>query len=62
MEQLSHESEYEFKTEKGSKVKVKIQAKIEDLCKEDLEEILHEYAACTHNFYLKLGKKIAGND
>lgn len=53
---------YEFQTKKNSKVEVKIEAKIDDLHKEDLEEILHEYAVRSHNFYLSLGKKIAGMD
>ena len=60
--ELSYENEYQFQTEKGSKVAVKIETKIEDLCKEDLEEILHEYVIRTRNFYLSLGKKIAGMD
>lgn len=35
---------------------------VENLCKGDLGEILHEYATCTHNFYLSLGRKITGDD
>ena len=52
----------EFQTENGSKVEVKIETKIKDLKKEDLEEILHKFAACSNQFYLSLGKKIAGKD
>ncbi len=59
--ELSHRSEYVFQVGKGSKVEVKIEAKIKDLNKSDLEEILHEYASCTHNFYLSLGRKIVGD-
>lgn len=59
---LSYENKYEFQAEKGSKVEVKIEVEIKDLCKEDWEEILHEYASCTHNFYLSLSRKIAGYD
>lgn len=62
VEAISHEKSYEFQVEKGSKVEVKIETKIEDLCKSDLEDILHEYARCTRNFYLSLGKMIAGID
>lgn len=61
-ESLSHEKLYEFQAEKGSKVEVKIETKIKDLCKSDLEGILHEYARCTHNFYLSLGKTLAGQN
>lgn len=57
--ELSYEKIYELQTKHGSTVNVKIEAKIKDLRKEDLEEILHEYAMYTHNFYLSLGKKIA---
>lgn len=53
---------YEYQAKNGSKVEVKIETKIRDLCKEDLEEILHEYASCTHNSYLSLAKKIASDD
>lgn len=59
---LSHIKDYEFTTKNGSTVKVKIEAETKNLCKGDLEEILHEYAACTHNFYLSLGRKITGDD
>lgn len=60
--ELTHEKEYEFETEKGSKVKVKVEAKIEELSKEDLEEILHEFAIRSRNFYLSLGREIADCD
>lgn len=58
MDKLSHEKTYELQAKNGSKVNVKIEAKIENLRKEDFEEILHEYAMYTHNFYLSLGKTL----
>lgn len=60
--EISQEKIYELEARKGSKVEVRIEAKIKDLQKEDLEEILHEYAMYTHNFYLSLGQKIADHD
>lgn len=54
-----YERKYEFEAGEGSKVEVKIEAKIKELNKADREEILHEFASCTHNFYLGLGRKIA---
>ena len=62
--EMSYERKYEFQTERGAKVEVKIEAKIKDLHEgqEELEEILHRFAASTHNFYLDLGRKIAGQD
>lgn len=59
---LSHIKDYKFTTKNGSTVKVKIEAEVENLCKGDLGEILNEYATCTHNFYLSLGRKITGDD
>lgn len=60
--ELSHEKSYEFQTENGSKVEVKIEAKVKDLNRADLKETLHRYAAYTRNFYLSLGNKIAETD
>lgn len=57
MELLS-KKEYEFQAGGGSKVRLEIEAKIREVNKEDIEDILHEVAICTHNFYLGLGKKI----
>ncbi len=57
-----YEGTYEFQTENGSKGEVKIETKITDLKKENLEEILHEFAVCSRQFYLSLGRKIAGKD
>lgn len=59
---LFHEKKYEFQAKNGSKVEIEIEAKIEEMSKDDLEEILHETAMHTHNFYLSLGRKIAGID
>lgn len=56
---LLNTSKYEYQSHNGSKVKVKIEAEIKELHKEDLEEILHEFAIRTRNFYLSLGRKIA---
>lgn len=56
--ELSHKKKYEFQADKGSKVEIEIEAKIKDMDKADLKEILHEVAAYTHNFYLSLGRKI----
>lgn len=57
--ELSHKKEYEFQTDGGAKTKLEIEAKIKDVNKTDLENILHEVASCTHNFYLSLGRKIS---
>lgn len=51
---------YEFETKNGSKVEIEIKAKIKEMSIGDTEGILHETAICTHNFYLSLGRKIAG--
>ncbi len=59
---LSNLKIYEYQAKNGSKVEVKIETKIRDLHKEDLKEILHEYASCTHNSYLSLAKKIVNDD
>lgn len=59
---LFHEKKYEFQTKNGSKVEIEIEAKIEEVSKNDLEDILRETAMYTHNFYLSLGRKIAGID
>ena len=56
---LLHKRKYEFQTEKGSKVELEIEAKIKEMDSTDLEEILHEVAGRTHNFYLSLGRKIS---
>lgn len=50
---------YKFQASRGSKVQLEIEVKIQELNKEDMEDILHEVASCSHNFYLDLGKKIA---
>lgn len=50
--------EYVIEVKSGSKVYITIKVKIENLHNTDLEEILHEYAVCTHNFYLDLANKI----
>ncbi len=55
---MIYEKKYHFKSEKGTDVEVSIAAEIKDLNKNDLQEILHEYAVSTHNFYLNLGKEI----
>ena len=55
---LKHRKTYKFQMGNGTKSEVEIETKIEDLDKADLEEILHEFATCTHNFYLSLGKRI----
>ncbi|MEY8396150.1 hypothetical protein AALB64_15270 [Lachnospiraceae bacterium 45-P1] len=60
--ELSHKKEYEFQTRGGSKIKLEIEAKIKDVNKTDLEDILHEVARCTHNFYLSLGRKISSDN
>lgn len=54
---LSNKKKYEFQAG-GSKVQLEIEVKIQDVDKEDMEDILHEVASCTRNFYLDLGKKI----
>ena len=59
---INHSQKYEFQLEKGTSVEVKIEAKIKRLNKANLEEILHEFAICTHNFYLSLGKEISIKD
>ena len=59
---INHSKKYEFQLEKGTSAEVKIEAKIKSLNKADLEEILHELAICTHNFYLSLGKEISIKD
>ena len=56
--ELSYKKNYEFQTGKGSKGEIEIEAKIKDIDRIDLEEVLHEVAICTHNFYLSLGRKI----
>ncbi|MCM1246458.1 MAG: hypothetical protein NC293_12525 [Roseburia sp.] len=55
----SSKKEYNFTTEKGSEVKVKIEVKIEKLSEGDVEDILHEYAIRSRNFYLDLGREIS---
>ena len=58
---MLHKQKYEFQTEQGSMVEVKIEARIKRVNRTDLEEILHEFASCTHNFYLSLGRKISND-
>lgn len=59
---ISHKKKYEFQTDRGSKAEITIEAKVEDVGRNDVENILHEAAICTHNFYLSLGRKITGKD
>lgn len=59
---LSNKKKYEFQAGRGSQVQLEIEAKIRDVDKEDMKDILHEVASCTHNFYLDLGKKIASDN
>lgn len=59
---LEHKKSYEFETDKGSKVEVKIEAKIKELRDSDVEDILEEYRICANNFFLSLGKKIVGGN
>lgn len=49
---------YYIETENGTKVELKMVAEIKDLSKSDLEEILHEVATSSRNFYLDLGNEI----
>ncbi len=58
---MLHKQKYEFQTEQGSMVEVKIEARIKRVDRTDLEEILREFASCTHNFYLSLGRKISND-
>ena len=58
----SFKRKYEFQVGGGSKVKLVIEAEIQDMNKNDLEDIIHETAICTHNFYLGLGKEITSSD
>lgn len=60
--ELLNKKKYVFQVGRGSKVQLKIEVKIQEVNKEDMEDILHEVASCTHNFYLDLGKKIASDD
>lgn len=57
---MEYKRTYEYNTEKGAKVKINIGAKIENPRKEDVKEILREFAMRSRDFYLGLGKKIAG--
>ena len=60
--ELLNKKKYKFQAGRGSKVQLEIEAKIQEVKKEDMEDILHEVASCTHNFYLDLGKKIASEN
>lgn len=60
--ELFHRKNYKFHTEQGTEVEITVEAKIKDVNKRDLENILHEVARCTHNFYLSLGRKIASGN
>ena len=55
---LNSSKTYQYTCENGTNVNISITAEIKDLNKNDLQEILHEYAISTHNFYLNLGKEI----
>lgn len=60
--ELLNKKKYKFQADRGSKVQLEIEAKIQEVNKEDMKDILHEVASCTHNFYLDLGKKIASEN
>ena len=60
--ELLNKKKYEFQAGRESKVQLEIEVKIQEVNKEDMEDILHEVASCTHNFYLDLGKKIASEN
>lgn len=60
--ELLNKKKYKFQARRGSKMKLEIEVKIQELNKEDMEDILHEVASCSHNFYLDLGKKIASDN
>ncbi|RKJ18387.1 hypothetical protein D7X48_18070 [bacterium D16-50] len=62
MSELCHKKKYEFRVAGGSVAEIEIEAKIKDVSKNDLEDILHEVATCTHNFYLSLDREIADVD
>lgn len=59
---MDYSQKYDFQLKEGTTVEVKIEAKVKSLNKADLEEILHEFASCAHNFYLNLGKEISIKD
>lgn len=58
MQFVEKEKEYEFIAKNGSKVKVEIKTEIKNLNKNDLQEILSEFAIRTRDFYLGLGNEI----
>ncbi|MBS5632051.1 MAG: hypothetical protein KHX45_24765 [Clostridiales bacterium] len=49
---------YDFAAKNGSEVKIEIAVEIENLDCNDMQEILHEYALRTRNFYLSMGNEI----
>jgi aspartate carbamoyltransferase regulatory subunit len=55
---LHYEKKYQYDSPHGSNTEITMTANIKNLNKDDLQEIVHEFASRTHNFYICLGNEI----
>lgn len=49
--EMLNKKKYKFQTGRGSKVLLEIELMIQEVNKEDMEDILHDVVNCTYNFY-----------
>ena len=56
--ELVESREYTYQAKEGTRVEVKIEAKIKEFHKNDINEIHSKFITCTHNFYINLLSKI----
>jgi len=56
IDQHQLEKEYEETLANGTKIKVKISIQVENYNKDDLQNVISDFAADSRNFYFELGK------
>ncbi|WP_302327647.1 hypothetical protein [Enterocloster lavalensis] len=55
---MNHSRSYEFIAKNGTVIKLTINAEVENAHKDDVQEILADFAIKSRNFYLSLGEAI----
>ena len=55
---MYHSRSYEFTAKNGTAIKLTINAEVENAHKDDVQEILADFAIKSRNFYLSLGEAI----
>lgn len=55
---LNFKKKYQYESPNGSNTEITMTANIKNLNKDDLQNIVHEFASSSHNFYIRLGNEI----